>query len=556
MAKLGEILINKGLLNEPQLLRAIEESKQSGEILGKVLLRLGIVSEAKLLEALSEQLDMHYFKVLSDSLISKDVVKSVPAKYVKRYRFMPLSLTGNVLRIAVSDPLEVWVVEDLKIQLGVDVQRVLSSTQEISSAVRRYYGINADMVDEIVSKNKLSTRTVSEKKGSTTDQMDSDEASVINLVNRILREAVESRATDIHIEVSQSGVDIRYRIDGLLYKVPVPNGIRLLYPAIVSRVKIMSNLDVVERRLPQDGRAVIDVNGKNIDLRVSVIPSLYGENIVIRILPASMMLELDNLGFSDVERKKVDRLLGLSNGITFLTGPTGSGKTTTLYSFLAQVKNQHVKIITIEDPVEYGVDGIMQIQVLSDIGYTFASAFRSILRHDPDIVMVGEVRDKETADLAVRTALTGHQIFSTLHTNSSIGGIIRLLDIGVEPYLIASSVNAFISQRLVRVLCPHCKRELGVNDNVVDIPVFKDTRNFVADGCKECSQRGYIGRTAVYEILELDDDLRGLIMQKASVSEIRMVAEKKGFVSLFEAGKKKVDEGLTTAAEVLRVSSE
>jgi type II secretory ATPase GspE/PulE/Tfp pilus assembly ATPase PilB-like protein len=378
------------------------------------------------------------------------------------------------------------------------------------------------------------------------------DASVIKLVNQLLTEAVTARATDVHLETFRDRVAVRHRIDGILYDMQVPGQIRQLYQAVISRIKIFANLNIVEKRLPQDGRAIIKVEEKPYDLRVSVIPSINGENIVIRILPMHLLFNLDDIGFDPSDLKLLEGLLARPHGIVFLTGPTGSGKTTTLYACLNRLNKQAVKIITIEDPVEYELGGIMQIQVKPDIGLTFANCLRSVLRHDPDIMMVGEVRDLETAELAIRTSLTGHLIFSTLHTNDSASGAARLLDIGIEPYLVASSVNAFISQRLVRMICPACKEPL-TNKEFLPEP-FKSIPAYHGVGCEKCQFIGYRGRTAIYEILPIGDELRQLIINKASAADMRRQAQKLGYRTLMEAGCQKIRAGVTTPQEILRLT--
>ena len=554
MARIGDLLIQRGFIDEGQLAKAVEESRRSGEILGRVLVRMGFVEQAQLLSVLAEQMGLVCYATLKDFNISPDVVKSVPAKFVWHYRCMPLKLEGKTLTVAVSDPLAVWVAEDLKLHLGFDVERVLAPEEEILSYVRRYYGIGAETVEEILATPGASELTRQEKINSNIDDFSASDqdASVIKLVNQLLVEAVSARATDIHLEIFRERVSIRYRIDGILYDMQVPGQIKHLYQVVISRIKILANLNVVEKRLPQDGRAIIKVEDKPFDLRISVIPSINGENIVIRILPMHLLFNLDDLGFDPADLKILQGLLERPHGIIFLTGPTGSGKTTTLYACLSRLNKQAVKIITIEDPVEYELGGIMQIQVKPDIGLTFANCLRSILRHDPDIMMVGEVRDLETAELSIRTSLTGHLIFSTLHTNDAASGAARLLDIGIEPYLVASSVNAFISQRLVRVICPACK-ELVKNADFLP-RIFQGIPVYHGVGCEKCQFIGYRGRTAIYEILPIGDEIRELIVRKASAADIRRQAKALGYKTLMDAGIERIKAGITTPQEILRLT--
>jgi len=517
------------------------------------LVRMRLITPEQLLKTLAEQMALPFYPSLKDLPVADEVIKAVPAKFVWHYKFMPLSIKGKVLTIAVSDPLAVWPMEDLKLHLGYDVERVLATEAEILLALRRYYGVGAETVEEILTQTTATERRVKVPAEDIDDlEKSAEDASVVKLVNQILSEAVGARATDIHIEPYRNKVRVRYRIDGILYDMRLPEQVKYLHPAIVSRIKILSNLNVVERRLPQDGRAIIKIQDKQVDLRISVIPSLYGENVVIRILPVHLLFNLDDLGFLPDDLKNLEGVMARPHGIIFLTGPTGSGKTTTLYACLSKLNKDAVKIITIEDPIEYELMGIMQIQVRPEIGFSFANALRSILRHDPDIMMVGEVRDLETAELAIRTALTGHLIFSTLHTNDACSGATRLLDIGIEPYLVASSVNAFISQRLVRLICPNCKVEMKDKDMLPDS--LKAIKIYHGKGCDSCKNIGYKGRTAIYEILLINDEIQELILQKASASQIKNKARELGFRTLLESGIEKIKMGITTPEEVFRVA--
>ena len=553
MAKIGDLLVQKGLITPQQLKSALEESKKTGEIIGKTLVRLKYITQGQLLEILAVQMGLNYHPSLKEFPITKDISKAVPAKFVWHYKFMPLTIKGKTLTIAVSDPLAVWLMEDLKLHLGYDVDRVLATEDEIMASIRRHYGIGAETVEEILTQDGTAVEQPKLKEEEIEDvEKSAQDASVIKLVNQILSEAVSARATDIHLEPYRDRVHVRYRIDGILYNMRVPEQIRYLHTAVVSRIKILSNLNVVEKRLPQDGRAIIKIQNTKVDLRISIIPSIYGENVVIRILPMQMLINLQELGFKDDELRQMEELMKMPYGIIFLTGPTGSGKTTTLYACLSKLNKDAVKIITIEDPVEYELSGIMQIQVRAEIGLTFATALRSILRHDPDIMMIGEVRDLETAELAIRTSLTGHLIFSTLHTNDSASGATRLLDIGIEPFLVASSVNAFISQRLVRIICPACKEEMRDKDLLPNM--FKNMKIYRGKGCENCKFIGYKGRTAINEILVINEDIRELILSKASSVQIKQKAQQLGFKTLKDAGIEKIKLGITTPEEVLRVT--
>jgi type II secretory ATPase GspE/PulE/Tfp pilus assembly ATPase PilB-like protein len=563
MLKLGELLIKKGVITQGQLDLALREHNKTGELLGKALVRLGFISEEQLLMTLAEQLSIQFIPALKNKAVPDDVIKAVPARFVWHYKFMPLSLKGDLLTIAISNPLDVWPTEDIKFHLGYEVEVVLAVETEIMAAIKTYYGLGAAIVEGILDKKEEPAH----KADDGVVVLDSPEklaqdASVIRLVNQLLAEAIQARATDIHIEPYRDRVKVRYRIDGILYDVPVPDNIKQLHLAISSRIKIISNMDIVERRLPQDGRAKVKLGEVDVDLRISVIPTLYGENLVIRILPTEMLFNMGDLGLVPKDLEMIEELLQRPHGIIFLTGPTGSGKTTTLYSFLSKLNKPDVKIITIEDPIEYDLVGVTQVQVNPKIGLTFASALRNLLRHDPDIMMVGEVRDLETAELAIRTALTGHLVFSTLHTNDAASGVTRLLDMGLEPYLLASSVQAFIAQRLVRTICPDCKERVALKDVVKATEAAKGALETIekpahiyrGKGCEKCKFTGYKGRIGIYEILLINEEIRELMLEKASASQIKKKALELGLRSLLREGWQKIGEGVTTPEEVMRVA--
>lgn len=529
---LGEMLIKKGFITQEQLVQALKDSSSQEDMLGMILVGKGLLKEEDLQKALSEQFNLPFHAHLKDLRISSEAVKAVPAKFVQHYGFMPISLEGQVLTIAVFNPMDVWLAENIKLNLGFQVSRVLTTRHEVEAAIHKYYGAVAGTVDSIM-EGKASSGTKLVKDESVEDiEKNADEASVIKLVNQIISEAIKMRATDIHIEIYVDKVILRYRIDGVLREMKMPQDAYYIEPAIVSRIKIMCHLDVVEHRVPQDGRAKVRLlDGQEVDLRVSILQGYFGENVVIRILPSQVLLDLDRIGFSPEDLKTIVRLLAKPHGIILITGPTGSGKTTTLYTCLSRLNRKEVKIISIEDPVEYAIEGITQIHVNPKVGLTFASALRSVLRHDPDIMMIGEIRDSETADLAIRSSLTGHLVFSTLHTNDSATGVARLMDMGIEPYLLASSVEVIIAQRLVRLLCPLCNGK----------------------GCESCSETGFKGRRAIYEIMLIDEDIRNMITEHKSAQEIKAAARGKGMRTLMENGMLLVEQGLTSKEEIMRV---
>ncbi|MBU0881469.1 MAG: Flp pilus assembly complex ATPase component TadA [Candidatus Omnitrophica bacterium] len=561
--RLGEILVEKNLITIDELNIAIAEQQKTKEAVGQILVRMGFVVERDMLQVLATQQGIPFVDLKTKEITDK-VLKNVPAKFVWHYKIMPISLDGNVLTAAISNPFDMWPIDDLETHLGFKVEKVLAASSDIAEAIKKYYGVGAETIDRILSDDLRPADAISgaaEEKVEDLEKL-AESASVIKLVNQILQEAITSRTTDIHIEHFRGELILRYRIDGILYDTPVSEKIKYLHPAIVSRIKVMSGLDIVERRIPQDGRAKVKIGKSEYELRVSIMPTLYGENIVIRVLPTTMLFNISDLGVSDNDRLVLDQLLKKSHGIIFVTGPTGSGKTTTLYACLSQLNSRERKILTIEDPIEYELNGISQTQINSKIGLTFAKMLRSMLRHDPDVMMVGEVRDLETAEITIQTALTGHLVFSTLHTNDAASGVTRLVDIGIEPYLVTSSVIAFIAQRLVRVICSGCKEkvslsDLGFKDDILKIQGFdagKDTVVYHGKGCKACSNTGYVGRAAIYEILMIGSDIKNLILAKAPSHVITEKAVQLGMHTLKQDGWDKVRAGITTPEEVLRVT--
>ncbi|MCX5678714.1 MAG: ATPase, T2SS/T4P/T4SS family [Candidatus Omnitrophica bacterium] len=561
--RLGDILVEKGIITQEELNTALAEQQRTKEALGQILIRMGFVAERDMLQILAKQQGIPFVELKMKDIDDK-VLKNVPAKFVWHYKIMPISLDGNILTAAISNPFDMWPIDDLETHLGFKVEKVLATSADIMEAIKKYYGVGAETIDRILSDDVRpagETSTAGEEKVEDLEKL-AESASVIKLVNQILQEAITDRATDIHFEHFRGELVLRYRIDGILYDTPVSEKIKYLHPAIVSRIKVMSGLDIVERRLPQDGRAKVKIGKSEYELRVSIMPTLYGENIVIRVLPTTMLFNIADLGMSHNDRSIIEQLLKKSHGIIFVTGPTGSGKTTTLYACLSKLNSRERKILTIEDPIEYELGGISQTQVNAKIDLTFAKMLRSMLRHDPDVMMVGEVRDLETAEITIQTALTGHLVFSTLHTNDAASGVTRLVDIGIEPYLVASSVIAFIAQRLVRVICAACKEkvtlaELGFKNDQLKIEGFDSNHNTVVyrgKGCKACGGTGYVGRAAIYEILLIKDEIKDLILTKSPAHIIKDKATQLGMHTLKQDGWDKVVAGVTTPEEVLRVT--
>jgi type II secretion system protein E len=557
---LGQLLIDKNFITVEQLDGALKEQRKSGGFLGNVLVRLGYISQDKLFPVLAEQLDVEYVK-LKNKDINPGVIEKVPAKFASHYKLIPLDVKGNVLTVAVTNPLDIHTLDDIKLLLGYDTKPVLASEDDIIEAIRKYYGVGADTLEKMMAGEGGRGGAFGVEIPKTEDIEDmAKDASIIKFVNQVFLQAYRDRATDIHVEPFEDEMKVRYRIDGILYDTTIPPSIKHFQSAIISRIKIMSNLNIAERRLPQDGRIRIKVAGDELDLRVSILPTPFGESVDIRLLSTSMRFTLEDLGFLEKDRVLMEELIKKPHGIIFVTGPTGSGKTTTLYSCLNRINAKEKKIITIEDPIEYQIKGVTQIQVQPRIGLTFAQGLRSMLRHDPDIMMVGEVRDFETAEITIRVALTGHLVFSTLHTNDAAGGITRLLDMGIEPYLVASSVECFVAQRLVRVICPTCKKQIKPSREVLkelgveQISDISKVRFYEGKGCDECKHTGYKGRTAIYEVLVVDSDIRNLIMVRKSADIIKEKAVERGMRTLRQDGWEKIKKGDTTPSEVLRVT--
>lgn len=561
---LYEALVNKGRINKDSLEPLIKEAEETAKPLSSILVKHNVLAEQEILNILSEVLKVPCLDPKTTS-VEKSVIDKVPLKIASYYRFMPIKINERALTIAVDYPLDIKTQDEIRTQLGYDIEMVLSRSSDILEALKKHYGLAADTLEKItsgVSGLEVSSQEASLEKVEDIEKL-AEDASVIKLVNQIILDAYRKRATDIHIEPYRGRVSVRYRIDGLLYDANVPAQIKSFLNAIISRIKIMSNLNIVERRLPQDGRAIVRVQEQVLDLRVSTIPTPFGESVVIRILPTQMLFNLEKLGLSKRDLEIFERLIEKPHGIIFVTGPTGSGKTTTLYACLSKINTRERKIVTIEDPIEYEMSGITQIQVMPEINLDFARGLRSMLRHDPDVMMVGEVRDLETAEIAIRVALTGHLVFSTLHTNDAASGITRLIDIGLEPYLVASSVEAFIAQRLVRVICPDCKYEdraapMELKELIARESGIKSTneiRVFRGGGCQNCNFTGFFGRTAIYEVLLIDEAIKDLLLKKTPSSQIKKVGVSRGMHTLRQDGWQKTIAGLTTPEEVMRVTS-
>jgi len=560
--RLGDILLEKGIVSQEQLEEALEEQKKSGRLLGELLISMDFASEKDILEALGVQTGTTVID-LSKMEIPDEVIKQVPASLAKVYNVIPIKFENDVLTVALSDPLNVNILDDLRFVLNCEIQSTVACEKDISEAIEKYYGKTdeEESIDNLVKeieKNAPETITakIQEKDNIASLKELASQPPVVKLVNLVLLQAVKDKASDIHFEPFEDEFKIRYRVDGVLYEISHPP--KTLSLAVTSRIKVMANLDVAESRVPQDGRIMMKVAGRRIDLRISTLPTVYGESVVMRVLDRSVIsLSLDEIGLNPDHKEQIEKLIRRPNGIILDTGPTGCGKTTTLYSCLRRVNKIDFKIITTEDPVEYDIHGIIQVNIKPKINLTFATCLRHILRQDPDIIMVGEIRDKETAQISIQASLTGHLVFSTLHTNDAPSSITRLIDMGVEPFLITSTLEAIIAQRLVRVLCHKCKEayrpteqelsELGLTPDEA-----KDKTFYKAKGCNECNGIGYKGRTGIFEVLIMNDKIRRLIMKKAHTAVIRKVAQESGMRTLREDGLLKIYDGITTIEEVVR----
>ncbi len=554
---LGQLLVSKKIITFLQMEEALREQEKTGETFGHVLVRLGFVSEEMIsLPSLASQLGVGYV-YLKEKTIPEGIIAKIPAQFASHYQAVPFSYENGMLKVAMANPMDIHALDELALITHDRVEAVLADEEDIAEAIKRYYGVGAETIEQMMGRVPKK-----ERKGSPVADIDTvdSEASIGKFINQILLEAYKDRATDIHIEPFEDELKIRYRIDGVLYEAKVPQELKHFRDAINARIKILSNLDIAEKRLPQDGRFKVRVGDMDLDLRVSFLPTPEGESVVIRILSSNRLFNMEELGLSGEQLNILDHLIQKPHGIIFVTGPTGSGKTTTLYSCLSRIKDTSKKIITIEDPIEYQLNGITQVQINPAIGLTFAAGLRSMLRHDPDIMMVGEVRDRETADITIQVALTGHLVFSTLHTNDAASAVARLLDMGIEPYLVASSVQCFMAQRLVRVLCPSCKTPVALDKKIMtdfglnDIP--EDAVIYEAKGCESCRFTGYHGREGIYEFLVVNDIIRDLIISRATASEIKSAAVKNGMRTLRQDGWQKVLKGITTPSEVMRVTQE
>jgi general secretion pathway protein E/type IV pilus assembly protein PilB len=557
---LTQRLIKKGLLAETDLERITEaQAAAPTKPLHELLVEKGFIKEEDLLPVLADELGME-LRDLTNVMVEPETLQAMPLKLVHRRTLMPLSRENGTLVVATGDPFDVYSLDELQTLTGLQVMPVLASSREIARLIKTHFGVGGDTVSAMMQERADDVELLEgiEADDSELAKM-AQEASVVKLVNEILIEAANERASDIHIEPDENALRIRYRIDGLLQLQSLPPEINRFQAAIISRIKIMARLNIAEKRLPQDGRIKMRVQNREIDVRVSIIPMIHGEGIVMRLLDKGrMVFNLANVGMLSDHYKTFRQLIDRPHGILLVTGPTGSGKSTTLYSALNEIKEETLKIITVEDPVEYQQPEISQIQVNSKIGLTFAAALRSILRHDPDVILIGEMRDLETAESAIQASLTGHLVFSTLHTNDSPSAFTRLIDMGIEPFLVSSTVEGVMAQRLVRTICPDCKVkfELPAADVPNDFPRDGDmVPLWKGAGCRACRQTGFRGRTGIYELMVTGDTIREMCVQRMNASAIRNQALKEGMITLRQDGWRKVQQGITTIDEVARVTA-
>ena len=559
--RIGEILQQDFEVSQQRIDAVLMEQPQSGERLGQLLLKAKALDSLTLAKALAVQFELSCLETIAEESATEDLLDLIPIGFAKDYRIYPLSRQNGRLQVAVADPLDSRPLNDLSTLTGEDIEPCIATPEEILRAINRGYEKQAGDSSVVIEEIEEKTAGDLVRDLEPTDLIDaSDEAPIIRFVNSLITQGYKERASDIHIEPFERDLVVRYRIDGILYEVLQPP--LKAHSGIVSRIKIMAQLNIAEKRLPQDGRFRVRVAGRDIDIRVSTLPTSFGERVVLRLLDkASSILSLEQIGLGSSLLQQFEGMINKNHGIFLVTGPTGSGKTTTLYAALTRLNNREKNIITVEDPVEYQLPGVGQIQVNPKIDLTFANGLRSILRQDPDIIMVGEIRDRETAEIAVQSALTGHMVFSTLHTNNAAGALTRLVEMGIEPFLAASSIVGILAQRLVRKICPHCKEtttppvelldQLGDECTLPAIPQFYQGR-----GCSRCMNIGYWGRSGIYELLHIDETVRELLLQDKDAATIKQAAIKRGMQSLRSAGVAQALEGVTTLEEILRVTQE
>ncbi len=555
------LLKRTGLLSDAQIATLLQHAQQTEMPIVRAAVAQGLAAEDALLEALATVLHMPFVR-LGTLTVESAILEKLPTRAVFQYNVIPLGIENGALQVATNDPFDAGLVDALRLASGMRVKLALALHNDIAAAIKKFYGVGADTVEKLMQDDNR-IEVAPEETLLKTDLGELDqEASIVRFVNQIIWEAYQERATDIHLEPMENQLRIRYRVDGVLHQTPLPAQLTRFQAAILSRIKVMANMDIAEKRLPQDGRIGMRIQGEDIDIRVSTMPTVYGESVSLRLLMRGKeFISFRELGLRERDEKIMRKLIERPNGIILVTGPTGSGKSTSLYAYLHEINTIDQRIITVEDPIEYEMAGINQINVKADIGLTFATALRHILRQDPDIIMIGEIRDFETAEIAIRASLTGHLVFSTLHTNDAAGAVTRLLDMGVEPFLVASSLEAVVAQRLVRRLCQACRRPAVADEAFLKSTGFPVARLAAGPiyenaGCEKCRSTGFRGRMGIYEVLQISEGIEPLILQRASSNAIKQKAIAEGMVPLRDDGWSKVMDGLTTVEEVLRVTEE
>jgi type II secretion system protein E len=556
------LLARTGLLTEAHVTSLLQHAQQNDISLTRAAVAQGFTTEEAFLESLASVLHLPFLR-LGTMTIDAAILEKLPTRAVFQYNVIPYAIENGALMVATNDPFDAGLVDALRLASGMRVKLALALLNDIASATKKFYGVGADTMEKLMQDDQR-IEVAPDEALMKTDLGELDqEASIVRFVNQIIWEAYQERSTDIHMEPMENQLRIRYRVDGVLHQTPLPAQLSRFQAAIISRIKVMANMDIAEKRLPQDGRIGMRIQGEDIDIRVSTLPTAYGESVSLRLLMRGKeFIGLRQLGLRERDETIIRKIIEKPNGIILVTGPTGSGKSTSLYAYLHEINTIDQRIITVEDPIEYEMAGINQCNVKAEIGLTFANALRSILRQDPDIIMIGEIRDFETAEIAIRASLTGHLVFSTLHTNDAGGAVTRLLDMGVEPFLVASSLEAVVAQRLVRRLCPACKRRVQAPDMTflrsVGFPVDKiaSAEMHEAVGCEKCRMTGFRGRTGLYELLQITEGIEHLILQRSSSNAIKQKAVEEGMLTLRDDGWSKVLEGMTTVEEVVRVSEE
>jgi len=561
----GDILVDHGAITSGQLEGALDEQRTSGEMIGQILVRRGVATENEVMQALAEQHNVPRVD-LTDYPVSSEAVQMIPRPQAEFHEILPLNMDEGVLTVAMNDPLNLQTLDDLRLMLNCELEPVYADKDQINEAIERFYGSREVTVSSVLQQMLDSDEFGGEAEAELEDEdltaddlrRMAEEGPVVRLLDLVLIQSLQDRASDIHFEPFEDDYKVRYRLDGVMYELvhPPPH----MHLAVASRIKVLANLDIAERRRPQDGRISMRLAGRDVDLRISCLPTMFGESIVMRVLDQSVVgLDLHQIGLTESEYEATERLMAKPHGIILVTGPTGSGKTTTLYAMIRRLNDVGVKIITTEDPVEYHVSGIMQININENVGLTFAACLRSILRQDPDIVLVGEIRDLETGQIAIQASLTGHLVLSTIHTNDAPSTLTRLVDMGLEPFLLTSTIEGIIAQRLVRVLCKECKRpytptQAELDEAEITPEEAAQGEFYESVGCAACNNIGFRGRIGIFEMLVLDSDLRELIVQRCSTTVLREAAVEKGMVVLKRAGKEKILTGITTIEEVVKAT--